>query len=107
MTTTLPTIDSWPEAGDFLEPVIRALPAYLMQQRWYTAKGAGPARVSLNALVPIQAPGLIAVLAIWRASVHASQHIDLLLPLARVSAAEWSGTATAKIAALSNGDRSI
>jgi malto-oligosyltrehalose trehalohydrolase len=73
------------------------LPTYLLRQRWYPAKDAGPPAVRLAALLPLDVPELSAAIAIWIAEPPGRAALRLFLPLALVSAAEIGESHPAEI----------
>lgn len=88
-------------AWDHFAAVAREyLPAFLLRQRWYPAKDAGPPAAALATLVPIAVPGLTAAVAIWTVEPPARPPLRLFLPLAVFPEGHLSATEPAAIAAL-------
>jgi hypothetical protein len=72
----------WTIRARAIEVAVRALPAYLLQQRWYPAKDAGLPTVTLSRLIQLECPGGPAAIAIWTATPPGGAPLRLFLPLA-------------------------
>jgi 4-alpha-glucanotransferase len=61
-----------------------ALPEFLLRQRWYPAKDVGRPHVENVALLPFEAPGTPAAIAIWRVTPPGQAAMLLFVPVAVV-----------------------
>ena len=89
----------------------RALPRFLLQQRWYPAKDAGQPAVRARELFPVTGPSLAAV-SIWDV-VPKGNPLLMFVPVAAVQSAdpdqtiatvEWNGASHTIVEAFSNDD---
>lgn len=77
--------DPWPARVRALQA---ALPAFLLRQRWYPAKGAGTPEVRLLRLERLEARGLDAAVATWAVQLGDGSHLELFVPIAAVPGGE-------------------
>jgi malto-oligosyltrehalose trehalohydrolase len=66
------------------EAARRSLGAFLLRQRWYSAKDAGTPAVTAEWLLPFQCHGLAAMVAVWKITPPGRPQMSLFIPLALV-----------------------
>ena len=90
----------------------RALPRFLLQQRWYPAKHAGEPAARARELFPVAGPSVAAV-SIWEVAPPHGSPLLMFVPVAAVqstdpdrtiSTVEWNGASNAIVEAFSNDD---
>lgn len=82
-------VEPWPTGLETLAET--ALPAFVLNQRWYPAKDAGPPTITLAELIPFAVPGVPAAIAVWQATPPGGREpLTLFVPLALVPATEAS-----------------
>ncbi|WP_205028175.1 malto-oligosyltrehalose trehalohydrolase [Oleisolibacter albus] len=91
-----PDASSWPPGLEALADM--HLPAFLMRQRWYPAKDAGPPQVGLDRLEPFALPQHPAALAVWRVQPPGGSPFRLFVPLALLPRADLAGRDAAILA---------
>ncbi len=109
MSTTIPELPThlWQRDGELLAWTASELPAYLIRQRWYPAKDAGPPSVTLATLAPLAVAGLPAALAVWIAKPPGRDSLRLFLPLAIVRREGLANSDPAVIGALPGSDDAL